>query len=218
MHVVRGAVPGRGPLRAVRGAFVSPAPGQDAVGARGPLPPQASGPPHPPPLAAHPDRLPRRRPLRPHASHGLVRGERREERRRLHLRLAGNRALHALTYEVADDLKVPRAEAGADRMRSFAAFAYASRTRSRERRVVARLEASTIAGALQRSGMALGSGACACPCGRDRDLLDREAGPNIGPNGLVGMGRRIRCRVECVTPTDFRAEKGTAPSVIGREK
>ena len=31
--------------------------------------------------------------------------------------LAGNRALHALAYEVADDLKVRRAEAGADRMR-----------------------------------------------------------------------------------------------------
>ena len=57
--------------------------------------------------------------------------------------LAGNRALHALAYEVADDLKVRRAEAGADRMRSFAAFAYAARSWSRERRVIARLQAST---------------------------------------------------------------------------
>ena len=57
--------------------------------------------------------------------------------------LAGNRALHALAYEVADDLKVRRAKAGADRMRSFAAFAYAARSWDRERRVVARLEAST---------------------------------------------------------------------------
>ena len=57
--------------------------------------------------------------------------------------LAGNRALHALAYEVADDLKVRRAEAGADRMRSFAAFAYAARSWGRERRVVARLEATT---------------------------------------------------------------------------
>ena len=65
--------------------------------------------------------------------------------------LAGNRALHALAYEVADDLKVRRAEAGADRMRTFADFAYAARswrgtragrTMSRERRVVARLEAT----------------------------------------------------------------------------
>ena len=57
--------------------------------------------------------------------------------------IAGNRALHALAYEVADDLKVRRAEAGADRMRSFAAFPYAARSWGRERRVIARLEAST---------------------------------------------------------------------------
>ena len=57
--------------------------------------------------------------------------------------LAGNRALHALAYEAADDLKVRRAEAGADRMRAFATFAYAARSWNRERRVVARLEAST---------------------------------------------------------------------------
>ena len=57
--------------------------------------------------------------------------------------LAGNRALHALAYEAADDLKVRRAEAGADRMRAFATFAYAARSWDRERRVVARLEAST---------------------------------------------------------------------------
>ena len=33
--------------------------------------------------------------------------------------LAGNSVLHGLAYEVADDLKVCRAEAGADRMRGF---------------------------------------------------------------------------------------------------
>ena len=57
--------------------------------------------------------------------------------------LSGNRALHALAYEMADDLKVHRAEAGADRMRAFTAFAYAARSWSRERRVIARLEATT---------------------------------------------------------------------------
>ena len=40
--------------------------------------------------------------------------------------LAGNRALHRLAYDVADDLKVRRAEAGADRMRGFASFDYAA--------------------------------------------------------------------------------------------
>ena len=57
--------------------------------------------------------------------------------------LAGNRALHALAYDVADDLKVRRAEAGADRMRAFTAFAYAARSWRCKRRVVARLEATT---------------------------------------------------------------------------
>ena len=49
--------------------------------------------------------------------------------------LAGNHALAALAHEVADDLKVRRAEAGADKMRSVAAFLYASRSWGGERRV-----------------------------------------------------------------------------------
>ena len=56
--------------------------------------------------------------------------------------LAGNSVLHRLSYEVADDLRGRRAEAGAGRMRGFAAFAYAARSWGRQRRVVARLEAS----------------------------------------------------------------------------
>ena len=38
--------------------------------------------------------------------------------------------------------KMRRAEAGAEKMRSFAAFAYAARSWSRKRRVIARLEAT----------------------------------------------------------------------------
>ena len=56
--------------------------------------------------------------------------------------LAGNPVLHRFAYGVADDLKVRRAEAGADRMRGFAAFPYAAGSWGRERRVVARLEAT----------------------------------------------------------------------------
>ena len=56
--------------------------------------------------------------------------------------LAGNPVLHRLAYDVADDLRVRRAEAAADRMRGFAAFPYAARSWKRERRVVARLEAT----------------------------------------------------------------------------
>ena len=56
--------------------------------------------------------------------------------------LSGNPVLHRLAYEVADELRVRRAEAGADWMRGFAAFAYAARSWNRERRVVARLEAT----------------------------------------------------------------------------
>ena len=47
--------------------------------------------------------------------------------------LAGNSVLHALAHDVAVDLKKRRAEAGADRMRTFAAFAYAARSWNRKR-------------------------------------------------------------------------------------
>jgi len=57
--------------------------------------------------------------------------------------LAGNKVLARLAGEVADDLKVRRAEAGAEKMRTFAAFSYAAGSWTRERRVVARLEATT---------------------------------------------------------------------------
>ena len=56
--------------------------------------------------------------------------------------LAGNASLHALTYEVGDDLKVRRAETGAERMRGFASFDYASGSWRRKRKVVARLQAT----------------------------------------------------------------------------
>ena len=56
--------------------------------------------------------------------------------------LAGNAALHGLAHEIGDDLKVRRAEAGADRMRGFADFDYAALSWNRKRRVVARLEAT----------------------------------------------------------------------------
>ena len=48
--------------------------------------------------------------------------------------------LNALAAPVADDLKVCRAEAGADKMRAFTIFAHADKLWSRERHVVARLE------------------------------------------------------------------------------
>ena len=57
--------------------------------------------------------------------------------------LAGNAALHRLAYDVADDVRVRRAEAGAERKRGFASFDYAAGSWRRERRVVARLEATT---------------------------------------------------------------------------
>ena len=56
--------------------------------------------------------------------------------------LAGNAVLHGLAYDVGDDLKVRRAEAGTDRMRGFASFDYAAGSWRRKRRVVARLEAT----------------------------------------------------------------------------
>ena len=58
--------------------------------------------------------------------------------------IAGNRVLDVLAYEAADDLEVRHAEAGADKMRSVATFAYAAHSWNRERRAVARLEASRL--------------------------------------------------------------------------
>ncbi len=57
--------------------------------------------------------------------------------------LSGNAVLNAKAAGVADDLKVHRAEDGADKMRAFTSFAYAAKSWKRERHVVARLEAST---------------------------------------------------------------------------
>ena len=57
--------------------------------------------------------------------------------------LPGNSVLNALTDEAADDLRVRRAEAGAEKMRRFAAVDYAARSWHRKRRVIARLEATT---------------------------------------------------------------------------
>ncbi len=56
--------------------------------------------------------------------------------------LPGNTRLDALAAAVADDLKVRRAEAGAEKMRAFTTFAYAAKSWRRERHVVARLETS----------------------------------------------------------------------------
>jgi hypothetical protein len=57
--------------------------------------------------------------------------------------LAGNRRLHALAEAVADDLKVRRAEVGAEKMRAFADLDYAAKSWKQTRRVVARMEATT---------------------------------------------------------------------------
>jgi hypothetical protein len=56
--------------------------------------------------------------------------------------LAGNRVLDALAATMADDLKVRRAEAGAEKMRTFTAFTYGAKSWQCERHVVARLEAT----------------------------------------------------------------------------
>jgi len=57
--------------------------------------------------------------------------------------LAGNAVLHARVQAVADDLCVRHAEAGEDKRRTWCAFDYAAKSWRSERRVVARIEAST---------------------------------------------------------------------------
>ena len=57
--------------------------------------------------------------------------------------LPSNAVLNALTDEAADELRVRRAEAGAEKMRRFAAIDYAARSWPRKRRVIVRLEYTT---------------------------------------------------------------------------
>jgi hypothetical protein len=58
--------------------------------------------------------------------------------------LAGNAVLDALCREVADDLCVRRAEEGAEKMRAFTCFHYQAKSWDKPRKVVARLEATTL--------------------------------------------------------------------------
>ena len=57
--------------------------------------------------------------------------------------LAGNAVLHAQVRAAADDLCVRRAEAGDEKRRTWTEFRYAAKSWTGERRVIARLEAST---------------------------------------------------------------------------
>jgi len=58
--------------------------------------------------------------------------------------LSGNSVLHRQVYETADALKVRRAEQGADKLRSFSETHYAAASWTRQRRVIARLEATIL--------------------------------------------------------------------------
>lgn len=58
--------------------------------------------------------------------------------------LAGNEVLRARTRATADDLCVRRAEGGHEKRRTWAAFGYAAKSWGRERKVVARLEATPL--------------------------------------------------------------------------
>ena len=58
--------------------------------------------------------------------------------------LAGNAVLGRLVYAPADALKVCRAEQGADKLRAFTETRYAARSWTRDRKVIARLEATTL--------------------------------------------------------------------------
>jgi hypothetical protein len=58
--------------------------------------------------------------------------------------LAGNDVLHAEVRSLADDLCVRRAEDGEEKRRTWAEFRYAAKSWTKPRRVVARLEATTL--------------------------------------------------------------------------
>ena len=55
---------------------------------------------------------------------------------------AGNDVLHALTREAADAIAVQRALSGGDKLRGFKAFRYGAGSWDKERRFVARIEAT----------------------------------------------------------------------------
>src|SRR5260370_8567659 len=57
--------------------------------------------------------------------------------------LAGNDVLHAQIRAAADDLCVRRAEAGDDKRRTWTELRYAAKSWAKERRIIARLEASS---------------------------------------------------------------------------
>jgi len=58
--------------------------------------------------------------------------------------LAGNTVLDRLVYDAADALKVIRAEQGADKLRAFTEIRYAAKSWKCRRKVIARLEATTL--------------------------------------------------------------------------
>ena len=58
--------------------------------------------------------------------------------------LAGNAVLHARLRAVADDLCVRRAQSGADKRRTWSELRYGAKSWTKARRVVARLEATTL--------------------------------------------------------------------------
>jgi len=58
--------------------------------------------------------------------------------------LAGNTVLDRLVYDAADALKVSRAEQGADKLRAFAEIRYGAKSWKLDRKVIARLEATTL--------------------------------------------------------------------------
>src|SRR6266581_3851581 len=55
---------------------------------------------------------------------------------------AGNDVLHAVTRETADAIAVQRAQSGKDKLRGFMAFRYGAKNWNKERRLVARIEAT----------------------------------------------------------------------------
>jgi hypothetical protein len=56
---------------------------------------------------------------------------------------AGNEVLHTLTRDAADAIAVQRARSGKDKVRGFMAFRYGAKSWGKERRFVARIEATT---------------------------------------------------------------------------
>ena len=115
-----------------------PTPRQDAIGRRGSRSSAPARAPHPSPLAMHPHPVPGRRPLRPARGDDLCE----ENGVDYVFGLPGTKPLSRKVDETADAVRTERAVADLDVVRGFAETRHRAGSWGKERRAIARIEAT----------------------------------------------------------------------------